>query len=73
VRVEKSRVGYLVLNGWAGRSVTAVDVIGETPRKFRIRAIHHTRLGGRQRSLEAGETTLVPRTAVVTDHGTPFK
>jgi hypothetical protein len=72
MRVEKTRIGYLVLDGWAGRSLTAVEVIGQTPRRFRIRAIHLTRLGGRGRWLVTGEAALVPKTAVYSDHGTPF-
>ena len=41
-----------------------IVVVGETPKKYRIRADQRTRLAGRSRWLEPGQTTLVPRTAV---------
>ncbi|MBL8605196.1 MAG: hypothetical protein JNK72_24915 [Myxococcales bacterium] len=39
-------------------------IVGETPKRYRIRALTRTRLGGRDRWLEAGEEALVPRAAV---------
>lgn len=56
--------GVLGLDGWAGYTEQPVLVVGETPRRYRIRAIAITRLAGRGRYLEAGEETLVPKTAV---------
>ena len=56
--------GYLQLDGWAGRTQQEVEVIGETPKKVRIRAIRRTRLAGRCCYLNVGETTLVPKHAV---------
>lgn len=56
--------GVLVLSGYAGNSFTPVDVIGETPTKYRIRALDRTKLGGRARWLYRGEEALVPKTAV---------
>lgn len=56
--------GWLNLSGWAGRTSKLVEVVGETPQRFRIRAIEKTRLSGRLRWLEPGETTLVPRHSI---------
>ena len=58
------RPALLLLDGWEGRTETPVEVIAETPKRYRIRAIERTRLAGRYRWLMPGEETLVPRTAV---------
>lgn len=55
---------YLILSGWHGTSATKVITVGETPKRFRIRAITRTKLAGRGRWLEPGEEALVPKTAV---------
>ncbi len=54
------------LDGWAGRTTQVVEVIGETPMRYRIKAITDTRLAGR-RSLAAGSVGLVPKHAVSFD------
>jgi hypothetical protein len=59
--------GYLQLDGWHGRSQQRIEIIGQTPKRVRIRAITKTRLAGRRRSLMPGETTLVPKYAVRTE------
>jgi hypothetical protein len=59
-----ARQGWLVLAGWHGVTHQAIEVIGETPKRYRIRALEQTLLAGRRRWLEAGETALVPRGAV---------
>lgn len=56
--------GWLTLDGWAGRTRQAVELIGQTPTRWRIRAIQRTRLAGRRRALEPGQTALVPRRAL---------
>lgn len=56
---------YLRLDSWAGRTRTLVQVIGQTPTMFRIRAVTQTALAGRCRWLGVGEETLVPREAIV--------
>lgn len=55
----------LVLNTWAGRRYYAVDVIGETPKKARIRILTHggVMLPGR-RYVGFNEITLVPKSAI---------
>lgn len=60
----KTRTGYLMLDGWAGRREHKVEVIGETPKRYRIRAVERTKLAGRCRWLYAGETALVPKYAI---------
>lgn len=57
----------LCLDGWAGRSETPVEVVGETPKRYRIAippGSQPVRLGGRHRWLRIGETALVPKTAI---------
>jgi len=56
--------GWLCLHGWHGTSYRRVEVVGETPKRFRIRAIDETRLAGRRRFLAPGEEALVPKTAL---------
>jgi hypothetical protein len=58
------RIGYLGLDGWAGRRERKVEVVGETPKRYRIRAIEKTKLAGRNRWLDVGKTALVPKYAV---------
>lgn len=55
---------YLVLQGWHGTTSTPVLTVGITPKRFRIRAVQRTKLAGRNRWLEPGQETLVPKTAV---------
>ena len=57
-------IAELGLQGWAGLTWQQVELIGETPKKFRIRAIQRTKLGGRCRWIDPGETTLVPKHAI---------
>jgi hypothetical protein len=63
---EYSVTGYLVTHSpWGGFSTrTKVEVVGETPKRYRIRALTKTRLAGRMRYLEPGATVLVPKHAV---------
>lgn len=55
---------YLHVATYGGNLCQRVEVIGMTPKKYRIRAIERTRLGGRCRWIYAGETALVPKSAV---------
>jgi hypothetical protein len=61
---ETPRFGSLMLNGWHGVSRRRVEIVGETAKRYRIRAIEKTKLAGRSRWLNAGETALVPKYAV---------
>ena len=58
------RDAWLLLEGWAGNTEQACLVIGETPKRYRIKAIARTKLGGRCRWIYAGETALVPKQAI---------
>jgi hypothetical protein len=59
-----ARPAQLLLTGWHGVSRHPVEVIGETPKRYRIRAEKLTRLAGRHRYLEPGKTALVPKAAI---------
>ena len=63
-RSATDREGFIQLDGWAGRSESRVLVIGETAKRYRIQAITRTKLAGRYRYIDAGQTTLVPKHAV---------
>ena len=56
--------GYLTLQGWAGVHKTLAEIVGKTPKRFRIRAITETKLAGRYRWLSPGKEILVPCYAV---------
>lgn len=66
------RLGWLMLDGWAGRTNHTVVVVGETSQRFRIRLapgrtlrIPGGRRGGKRfRQLAADATALVPKHAV---------
>ena len=59
------RMGYLILQGWEGRTETRCEVLEETPKRYRIKALIGMRLGGPGRWLDKGETALVPKRAIV--------
>jgi len=58
------RFGFVLLQGWDGLSKRRVEIIGETPKKYRIRALEFTKLAGRNRYIEVGAVILVPKHAV---------
>jgi len=60
-------IGRLCLNGWGGITKTPVEVVGFTPKRTRIKAITRTKLAGRCKWLEIGETTLVPQHSILDD------
>lgn len=57
------RSAHLHLDGWAGRIGVPVVVVGETPKKYRIRLTCWTNLPSRRRG-EAGDVVLVPKHAI---------
>lgn len=63
VMAMTARTLYVQLDAWASPQQQAVEVIGETKTRYRIRAIKKTRLGG-CRYLQAGDAVLVPMSAV---------
>jgi hypothetical protein len=60
----KKRFGILCMEGWEGRTENRVEIIDETPKRYRIRADRRIKLAGRCRWLEPGDDVLVPKTAV---------
>ena len=56
--------GILLLNGWYGRTEIPVKVIGETPKKYRIKLTRLTKLPGRNRWGQVGDVVLVPKYAI---------
>lgn len=58
------RTAEVSIDGWFGRRDYEVVVVGETRKKYRIRATADMRLPGRDRWLFYGEITLVPKDAV---------
>lgn len=63
---EQTMAAYLVLDSWAGRERIPVEVVGETPKRYRVRLLADALLPSR-RHVKAGETVLVPRYAVKQD------
>ena len=55
----------LGLNGWHGLIWKEVKIVGETPKRYRIEALtDRTKLAGRSRFINKGETALVPKHAL---------
>ena len=54
----------LWLTGWHGTSREPCQVVGATPKRYRIKAEKRIQLGGRNRWLEPGKTALVPRRSI---------
>jgi hypothetical protein len=55
--------GRLWFDSWAGRTSKRVEVIGETPKRYRVRLLEDIPLKGWQ----LGDVRLVPRRAVTID------
>lgn len=64
------RFGYVCLQSWSGVTRQRVQIVAETPKKYRIKAIEFTKLAGRSRWIKAGEEALVPKYAVLLE-GSP--
>lgn len=62
--MSDAKQAYICMDGWGGRTEQAVLVIGETPKRYRIKAVMRTKLAGRSRWIYVGETALVPKHAV---------
>jgi len=54
---------YLVIGGWSGRRKIPVDVIGETPDGFTVKALENAFIPGRG-TLKAGQSAVVPKAIV---------
>ena len=64
---DSRRYAWVAFDGWSGRWRVRVEVIGETPKCYRVRTIEPTKWAGRNRWLEGGTQTLVPKAAVKLD------
>ncbi len=58
------RVATLEMDGWAGRSSSPCVVVGETPKRYRVRFDVRTRIAGRMRYAAPGEVVLIPKRAI---------
>ena len=61
---------WLCMNGWEGFTKEPVEIVGETPKRYRVKLLKDCRLPGRNRRGERGDIVLVPKYAV-TDNKTP--
>ncbi len=67
--MPEARRGLLVTDGWGGRQYQVVTIEGETPKRYRVRAVNEelrlpSRGHGVLKVLRSG-TVLVPKSAVV--------
>lgn len=62
--MEGKKLAYLCLDGWEGRTEERVQIIGETPMRYRIVCDRRIKLAGRERWLEIGQDVLVPKSAI---------
>lgn len=53
----------VAINTWAGRRTYEVEVVGETKKRYRVKALQYMMLPGR-RFVSEGQVVLVPKTAV---------
>lgn len=54
---------YVAIDSWAGRRLVEVEIVGETPQRYRVRLVEDSMLpSGRKHK---GDVVLVPKTAVV--------
>ena len=56
----------LMMDDWAGRHSIECEVIGETPKRYRIKLLEDAQLPSR-RSCKAGDVVLVPKYALRLD------
>lgn len=60
---DPPRPATIALDSWAGRYRVSVHVIGETPKRYRVRWLEHANIPAR-RTVAPGDVTLVPKHAV---------
>lgn len=58
---------YVIVDGWAVRYAVPVEIIGETPTRYRCRLIERSKLPGRSNWRDAGHVFLAPKRAVRID------
>lgn len=66
MHIMNDRLGYLVLNTYAGRRNYPVLITGETPKKFRIKILseHGVMLPGRK-FVNYNDVVLVPKSDII--------
>jgi len=56
------KTGVICVDGWAGRREYPVEIVGETPKRYRVKVLSDARLPRGIR--HAGDVVLVPKTSV---------
>ncbi len=54
----------LALDSWAGRTEHPVEIVGETPKRYRVRILEDWLILPSKRVAERGDVVLVPKYAV---------
>lgn len=62
----------LMIDSWAGKSRYPVEIVAETPQRYKVKLLAPTRLPGRNKSGQAGDVVLVPKYAVKLDDHAPM-
>ena len=55
------------MDGWSGRFMILVEIVSETPKRYRVKLLDNGRLPGRCRYGNTGDVILVPKSAVTID------
>lgn len=55
---------FLCMDDWSGFHKEPVEIIGETPKRYRVKLLSNCKLPGRNRSGNIGDVILVPKHAV---------
>jgi hypothetical protein len=58
-----SRTGYVFTNSWAGLNRYPIELVKETPKRYRVKLLEACRLP-HHGNLEAGAIVLVPKDSV---------
>ena len=62
--IKQVKQSYLHLNSWAGHHKYFVTVVGETPKRFRIRIEHEGGVTLPTRHCNKGDIVLVPKYSI---------
>ena len=66
---DLARHAVFMMNGWAGYSETPCIVVGETPKRYRVKLTKQCRLPGRMRWGSKDQIVLMPKASVrIGDH-----
>ena len=61
----------LHIDSFAGRRKVEVEIVGETPKRYRVRLLADCKLPGRNRKGKTGDVVLVPASAVTVEDYCP--